>query len=350
MWQSEYHDTMIDHDKNVGTVLDALDELGIADDTIVIYSTDNGPHRNTWPDAGTTPFRSEKDTNWEGAFRVPEMIRWPGKIKAGTSPTTSSSTTTGCRHCWPPPAIPMSVEKLKKGYKAGADGNTEYKVHIDGFNLLPYLTGEVEPARGAASSTSPTMATWSGCGSRTGRSCSWSSAARARCGSGPSRSRRCGCRSCSTCAPTRSSTPTSRRTPTTSGSCATTISSSTPPRWRRCSWTRSRSSRPARAGQLQHRSDSQEAQRVPGGRLDAASPGTTDPRSRRSSTSWVASPPKARLRCARRPRRGVRQRRHAVVREADVHPARLPAAPIQGAGRGRPGAARQQPYKAAVHR
>ena len=75
---------MIDHDKNVGTVLDVLDELGIAEDTIVIYSTDNGPHRNTWPDGGTTPFRSEKNTNWEGAFRVPELIRWPGKIKAGS--------------------------------------------------------------------------------------------------------------------------------------------------------------------------------------------------------------------------------------------------------------------------
>ena len=83
LWQSEYHDTMIDHDKNVGQLLDCLDELGIAEDTIVVYSTDNGPHRNSWPDAGTTPFRSEKDTNWEGAFRVPEMVRWPGKIPAG---------------------------------------------------------------------------------------------------------------------------------------------------------------------------------------------------------------------------------------------------------------------------
>ena len=82
-WQSHYHDTMIDHDKNVGQMLDALDELGIADDTIVIYSTDNGPHRNTWPDGGMTPFRSEKATNWEGAFRVPEIVRWPGKIEAG---------------------------------------------------------------------------------------------------------------------------------------------------------------------------------------------------------------------------------------------------------------------------
>ena len=84
LWQSEYHDAMIDHDRNVGTVLDVLDELGIAEDTIVIYSTDNGPHRNSWPDAGTTPFRSEKNTNWEGAYRVPELIRWPGKIKAGS--------------------------------------------------------------------------------------------------------------------------------------------------------------------------------------------------------------------------------------------------------------------------
>ena len=84
LWQSGYHDSMIDHDRNVGQLLDCLDELGIAEDTIVVYSTDNGPHRNSWPDAGTTPFRSEKDTNWEGAFRVPEMVRWPGKIEAGT--------------------------------------------------------------------------------------------------------------------------------------------------------------------------------------------------------------------------------------------------------------------------
>ena len=81
--QSAYHDTMIDHDKVVGALLDQLDELGIADNTIVVYSTDNGPHMNTWPDGGMTPFRSEKNTNWEGAFRVPEMIRWPGKIPAG---------------------------------------------------------------------------------------------------------------------------------------------------------------------------------------------------------------------------------------------------------------------------
>ena len=141
---------MVDHDKNVGTVLDVLDELGIAEDTIVIYSTDNGPHRNTWPDAGTTPFRSEKNTNWEGAFRVPELIRWPGKIKAGTVSNEIIQ-----HHDWLPTLLaaagdPDISDKLKKGFKAGADGNTEYKVHIDGFNLLPYLTGEDEhsPRRG----------------------------------------------------------------------------------------------------------------------------------------------------------------------------------------------------------
>ena len=83
-WQGEYHDAMIDHDKNVGTVLKALDDLGIADNTIVMYSTDNGPHMNSWPDAAMTPFRSEKNSNWEGAYRVPAMLRWPGHIKPGT--------------------------------------------------------------------------------------------------------------------------------------------------------------------------------------------------------------------------------------------------------------------------
>ena len=82
-FQSPYHDTMIDHDKNVGQVLKVLDDLGIADNTFVMYSTDNGPHMNSWPDAAMTPFRSEKNTNWEGAYRVPGMVRWPGKIKPG---------------------------------------------------------------------------------------------------------------------------------------------------------------------------------------------------------------------------------------------------------------------------
>ena len=117
-WQSPYHDTMIDHDKNVGQVLDLLDELGIADDTFVMYSTDNGPHMNTWPDGGMTPFRSEKNTNWEGAFRVPLLVRWPGKIPAGV----------GVQRHRPAPRLaadvprvagePDIVEKCKKGHQA----------------------------------------------------------------------------------------------------------------------------------------------------------------------------------------------------------------------------------------
>ena len=147
LWQSPYHDTMIDHDRNVGTVLDALDELGIAEDTIVIYSTDNGPHRNTWPDGGTTPFRSEKNTNWEGAFRVPELIRWPGKITAGTISNEIVQ-----HHDWLPTFLaaagdPDIVDKLKAGHQVG---DKNFHVHIDGYNLLPYLTGEVDesPRRG----------------------------------------------------------------------------------------------------------------------------------------------------------------------------------------------------------
>jgi arylsulfatase A-like enzyme len=140
-WQSPYHDTMIDHDKVVGAVLDKLDELGLADNTIVIYSTDNGPHMNTSPDGGMTPFRSEKNTNWEGAFRVPEMIRWPRKIAAGTVSNEIIQ-----HHDWLPTFLaaagePDIVEKLKAGHTIG---DTTFKVHIDGYNLLPYLTGEVD--------------------------------------------------------------------------------------------------------------------------------------------------------------------------------------------------------------
>jgi arylsulfatase A-like enzyme len=140
-WQSPYHDTMIDHDRLVGTVLDRLDALGITDDTIVLYSTDNGPHMNTWPDSGMTPFRSEKNTNWEGAFRVPEMIRWPGRIPAGVVSNEIIQ-----HHDWLPTLLaaagdPDIVDELKQGHEAG--GKT-FRVHIDGYNFLPYLTGEVD--------------------------------------------------------------------------------------------------------------------------------------------------------------------------------------------------------------
>src|SRR5262245_57479039 len=137
-WQSEYHDVMVDHDKHVGELLALLDELRIADNTFVMYSTDNGPHMNSWPDAGMTPFRSEKNTNWEGAFRVPAMVRWPGKIKAG-----SISNEIVSHLDWVPTLLAMAGEpdikgKLLKGHNAG---NKTYKVHLDGYNLLPFLTG-----------------------------------------------------------------------------------------------------------------------------------------------------------------------------------------------------------------
>ena len=158
-WQSPYHDTMIDHDKVVGALLDKLDELGIADDTIVIYSTDNGPHMNSWPDAGMTPFRSEKNSNWEGAFRIPEMIRWPGHIEAG-----SVSNEIIQHHDWLPTFLaaagdPDVVDKLQGRHTVG---DASYKVHIDGYNFLPVpdRRGRQEPAAGPAS-TSPTTATCS---------------------------------------------------------------------------------------------------------------------------------------------------------------------------------------------
>jgi arylsulfatase len=137
--QSPYHDTMIDHDKNVGELLDLIEQLGITNDTIVLYSTDNGPHMNTWPDGAMTPFRSEKDTNWEGAFRVPMVIQWPGKIPAG-----AISNEIIHHHDWLPTFLTAAgeqhiAEKLRSGH---AVNGRSYRVHIDGFNLLPLLTGK----------------------------------------------------------------------------------------------------------------------------------------------------------------------------------------------------------------
>jgi len=140
--QDEYSDGMVEHDMHIGKFLKVLDELGIADNTIVFYSTDNGPHMNTWPDAAMTPFRGEKNTNWEGGWRVPAFVRWPGKIKAG-------SWNTGIVHHmdWLPTFVaaagePEIKEKLKKG---GVEAiGRSYKVHLDGYNILPMLTGETE--------------------------------------------------------------------------------------------------------------------------------------------------------------------------------------------------------------
>jgi len=140
-WQSPYHDTMIDHDKNVGQVLKALDDLGIAGDTFVLYSTDNGPHMNSWPDGAMTPFRNEKNSNWEGAYRVPAMVRWPGKIKPD-----QVSNEIVAHLDWLPTVLAVAgdtevKDKLLKGYKVGG---MDYKVHLDGYNLVPYLTGQAK--------------------------------------------------------------------------------------------------------------------------------------------------------------------------------------------------------------
>ena len=137
--QGLYNDAMVAHDMQVGKILDKLDTMGVADDTIVIYSTDNGPHYNTWPDAAISPFRSEKNTNWEGGFRVPAMARWPGKIKPNSVSNEIMS------HLdWVPTLMaavdePNIKQKLLKGHRV--DSKT-FKVHLDGYNFLPHLTGK----------------------------------------------------------------------------------------------------------------------------------------------------------------------------------------------------------------
>ena len=135
--RTEYNDGMMEHDAVIGTVLKAVDDLGIGNNTIVIYTTDNGPHQNSWPDAGTTPFRSEKNTNWEGAFRVPCLIRWPGRIQPGS---VSNDIVSGLD--WLPTLMaaagdPDIKDKLLKGYQVGSK---TAKVHLDGYNQLSYLT------------------------------------------------------------------------------------------------------------------------------------------------------------------------------------------------------------------
>jgi arylsulfatase A-like enzyme len=140
-WQSEYHDVMIDHDALVGDLLGLLDELGIAENTLVIYSTDNGPHMNSWPDAGMTPFRGEKNSNWEGAYRVPAVVRWPGRIAPGTVLNGIVS-----HNDWFPTLLAIAgVPDIADRLRAGVDLNgTAFKVHLDGYNQLPYLTGETD--------------------------------------------------------------------------------------------------------------------------------------------------------------------------------------------------------------
>jgi arylsulfatase len=139
MPDNEYADGMIEHDGDVGKLLKTLDDLAIANDTIVLYTTDNGPHMNSWPDGAMTPFRSEKDTNWEGAFRVPAMIRWPGHIKPGTVANDIFGS-----HDWFPTLLAAAGDsevnnRLLQGWKIG---DRTYRVHLDGYNQLGYLTGQ----------------------------------------------------------------------------------------------------------------------------------------------------------------------------------------------------------------
>ena len=136
-----YNDVMVAHDENIGKLLNKIDDLGISDSTIAMYSTDNGPHFNTWPDGAITPFRSEKNTNWEGAWRVPAFVRWPGKFPAGSVCNGIVS-----HQDWLPTLLAAAgelniKEKLLEGYTAIPK---TFKVHIDGYNLMPYLTGETK--------------------------------------------------------------------------------------------------------------------------------------------------------------------------------------------------------------
>ncbi|MCP4306296.1 MAG: arylsulfatase [bacterium] len=140
-WQSEYHDAMVEHDKRIGEMLDTLDELGIADDTIVMYSTDNGVHMNSWPDAGMTPFRNEKNSMWEGAYRVPCVVRWPGKIPAGEVRNGIVSHLDWFTTLLAAAGVDDIADQLKAGT---ALNGKEYKVHLDGENMLPYWKGETD--------------------------------------------------------------------------------------------------------------------------------------------------------------------------------------------------------------
>lgn len=136
-----YPDGMVEHDKAIGVVLDKLEELGIIDNTMIMYSTDNGAEKFTWPDGGTTPFAGEKGTTWEGGFRVPSIIRWPGVIEPGTVYNDIFSHEDMLPTIMAAAGEPNIKEELLEGKKVG---DKTFKLHLDGYNMLPYFKGEVE--------------------------------------------------------------------------------------------------------------------------------------------------------------------------------------------------------------
>jgi len=139
--QGEYNDGMVEHDQHVGMILDKLDELGIADDTIVMYSTDNGPHYNSWPDAAITPFRSEKNSNWEGAYRVPAFLRWPSKWQAGVTLNGIVAHQDMLTTFAAAAGDPDVAAKCRAGYDAAGK---IFKVVLDGKDMNAYFAGETQ--------------------------------------------------------------------------------------------------------------------------------------------------------------------------------------------------------------
>ena len=246
-WQSEYHDTMLDHDDLVGNLLDLLDELGIAENTIVMYSTDNGPHMNSWPDAGMTPYRNEKNSNWEGAYRVPAMVRWPGRIPARHGAERNRQPQRLVRHA----AI---GGRRARHRRAAARRNRLGRHDLQGAPRrarpagLHHRPDRREPARALLlrlRRRRPHRAALRQLEVRV----QGAALPRHPAESGPSRSPNCASQSSSTCAPIRTSGPTSRRTPTTTGFSTTrSCSSRRRPTSRRCC-KRSPSSRRGRSRQ-----------------------------------------------------------------------------------------------------
>ena len=169
-----YPDGMVEHDGQVGELLNKLDELRIADNTIVIYTTDNGAEVMSWPDGGTTPFRGEKNTNWEGGYRVPAMVRWPGLVKPGHEINDVFS-----RRGLDADPAGRGRRARPQGQAAGGRARSAtktFKVHLDGYDQRNLLANGERRRRARSSSTGPTTATWPACATTSGSSSSWSSA------------------------------------------------------------------------------------------------------------------------------------------------------------------------------